>query len=211
MFTGIIEDIGKVRAINKKSKEASFTIGVDRIDASEIVMGESIAVNGTCLTVVDIGSSDFSVDASAETLSKSNLGDLNTESRLNLERSLKVGERMGGHMVTGHIDGLGITESVLKKGGSVELWFSLPKALSKYVIQKGSIAVDGVSLTVNLVEGNRFSVNIIPHTQKETIFSDIKTGNKVNIECDIIGKYVEKFVVGYVKNADRSFDLLKKL
>lgn len=211
MFTGIVEDIGKIVSIKNKSKEATFTIGVDKIDTSEIVMGESIAVNGTCLTVVEIGKNDFSVDASAETLSKTNLGDLSSGSRLNLERSLKVGERMGGHMVTGHIDGQGTVESIIKKGESLEIWFSLPETLSKYVVEKGSIAVDGVSLTVNLVEGNKYSVNIIPHTQKETIFRDIKPHDKVNIECDIIGKYVEKFVSNFDKSDSNSIDLLKKL
>ena len=210
MFTGIVEDIGKIISIRKKSKEATFTIGLDKINASEIVMGESIAVNGTCLTVVAIGKKDFSVDASAETLSKTNLGGLKTESRLNLERSLRVGDRMGGHMVSGHIDGLGVVDSITKKGDSLEFWFSLPDFLSKYVVQKGSIAVDGVSLTVNLVKGNCFSVNIIPHTQKETIFSTLKSGDKVNIECDIIGKYVEKFVSGF-NNERSSLDILKKL
>lgn len=211
MFTGIVEDIGKIVSIKNKSKEATFTIGVDKIDTSEIVMGESIAVNGTCLTVVEIGKNDFSVDASAETLSKTNLGDLSSGSSLNLERSLKVGERMGGHMVTGHIDGQGTVESIVKKGESLEIWFSLPETLSKYVVEKGSIAVDGVSLTVNLVEGNKYSVNIIPHTQKETIFRDIKPHDKVNIECDIIGKYVEKFVSNFDKSDSNSIDLLKKL
>lgn len=211
MFTGIVEDIGKIVSIKNKSKEATFTIGVDKIDTSEIVMGESISVNGTCLTVVEIGKNDFSVDASAETLSKTNLGDLSSGSSLNLERSLKVGERMGGHMVTGHIDGQGTVESIVKKGESLEIWFSLPETLSKYVVEKGSIAVDGVSLTVNLVEGNKYSVNIIPHTQKETIFRDIKPHDKVNIECDIIGKYVEKFVSNFDKSDSNSIDLLKKL
>ena len=211
MFTGIVEDIGKIVSIQKKSKDATLTIGVGKIDTSSIVMGESIAVNGTCLTVVKIGKNNFSVDASAETLSKTNIGDLSTGSSLNLERSLKVGERMGGHMVTGHIDGQGTVESVEKKGESLEIWFSLPETLSKYIVEKGSIAVDGVSLTVNLVKGNRFSANIIPHTQKETIFRDIKTHDMVNIECDIIGKYVEKFVSNFDKSDGSSLDLLKKL
>lgn len=211
MFTGIIEDIGEIKAVNKKAKDAKFTIGVHKIDTKEIVMGESIAINGTCLTVVGIGISDFSVDASAETLSKTNLSQVEIGSKLNLERSLKVGERMGGHIVTGHIDGLGIVQSIIKKGESLEIWFSLSESLSKYIIQKGSIAVDGVSLTINLVKENKFSVNIIPHTQKETIFPTLKSGDSVNIECDIIGKYVEKFVAGYDKQRDNSLDLLKKL
>ncbi len=174
-------------------------------------LGESIAVNGACLTVVSIGKNDFDIEASEETLSRTDLSDLKLGSGVNLERSLKVGERLGGHFVTGHIDGIGNVESLTPKGDSIEIWISLPENLSKYIVEKGSIAVDGVSLTINLVKSNKFSVNIIPFTQQETIISEYMTGRKVNIECDIIGKYVEKFVLLQKDEKQDISELLKKL
>ena len=194
MFTGIVEDVGKVKEIRTKAKEVVFTIQVKNIDAGEIALGESIAVNGTCLTVISSGKGNFTVEASHETLKRTNLSRLKVGSKVNLERAVKLGARLGGHIVNGHVDGIGKVDSIEKRGKSIEIWFSLPEGLSKYVVEKGSIAVDGVSLTVNAVTGNRFSVNIIPYTQEATIFAELKRGAPVNIECDIIGKYVEKFV-----------------
>ena len=194
MFTGIVEDIGKVSGIRRKQKESVFTFEVGRIKIAEVELGESIAVNGTCLTVTSIGKNSFTVDASRETLSKTNLGELKKGDSVNLERSLRAGGKLGGHIVNGHVDGVGKVESRRKAGDSHIFRFSVPKALSKYIVQKGSVAVDGVSLTVNDVKGKEFTVNIIPHTLKETIFSGLKKGDTVNIECDIVGKYVEKFV-----------------
>lgn len=195
MFTGIVEDVGKIKEIKPKSKEVLFRIQVKNIDAVEIEPGESIAVNGTCLTVISCGKNTFTVEASHETLKRTNLSKLKIGSNVNLERALKLGGRLGGHIVNGHVDGIGKVVSMEKRGKSVEIWFSLTKELSRYVVEKGSIAVDGVSLTVNAVNDNKFSVNIIPYTQEATIFSELKRGDIVNIECDIIGKYVEKFVV----------------
>ncbi len=195
MFTGIIEDVGKIKEIKPKSKEVLFRIQVKNIDAVEIEPGESIAVNGTCLTVISFGKNTFTVEASHETLKRTNLSKLKIGSNVNLERALKLGGRLGGHIVNGHVDGIGKVVSMERRGKSVEIWFSLTKELSRYVVEKGSIAVDGVSLTVNAVNDNKFSVNIIPYTQEATIFSELKRGDIVNIECDIIGKYVEKFVV----------------
>lgn len=194
MFTGIVEDVGKVKEIRPKAKEVVFTIQVKNIDAGEIALGESIAVNGTCLTVISSGRNNFTVEASHETLKRTNLSRLKVGSKVNLERAVKLGARLGGHIVNGHVDGIGKVDSIEKRGKSIEIWFSLPEGLSRYVVEKGSIAVDGVSLTVNAVSGNRFSVNIIPYTQEATIFAELKRGAPVNIECDIIGKYVEKFV-----------------
>lgn len=194
MFTGIIEDIGRVSGIKRKQKESVFTFEVHKIDIAEVELGESIAVNGACLTVASLGKNTFTVDASRETLSKTNLGKLKSGSRVNLERSLRVGAKLGGHLVNGHVDGVGRALSKKKHGDSIEFRFSVPDALAKYIVQKGSVAVDGVSLTVNEVKGSDFSVNIIPYTLEETIFGALKAGDDVNIECDIIGKYVEKFV-----------------
>ena len=196
MFTGIVEDVGIIRGMNKKSKDVIFSISPNKLDVRELKPGESIAINGTCLTVIGIEKRIFNVEASLETLSKTNLSKLKVGSKVNLERSLRVGDRMGGHIVNGHIDGVGRVVAVKKRANSKEMWISLPKGLSKYAVEKGSIAVDGVSLTINKVLGNQFSVNIIPYTQDETIFNEFKPGNQVNIEGDIVGKYVEKFLLG---------------
>ena len=196
MFSGIVEDIGAVRALEKKDKGALLRVGVQKIDAGELILGESVAVNGVCLTVVSAGDGGFSVDASHETLSKTNLSGLRAGSGVNLERSLRVGDRMGGHIVTGHVDGVGIVQSITPVGESRVFSFSIPDSLAKYVVEKGSAAVDGVSLTVNSVKGTEFSVTIIPYTLRETTFSEFCQGREVNIECDIIGKYVEKMLSG---------------
>ena len=194
MFTGIVEDIGRVNGVKRKQKESVFTFEVGKIDIGEVELGESIAVNGACLTVTSIGKNTFTVDASHETLAKTNLGQLKKGARVNLERSLRAGGKLGGHIVNGHVDGVGKVESRRKLGDSHIFRFSVPKALSKYIVEKGSVAIDGVSLTVNEVKGREFTVNIIPYTLEETIFGGLKKGDTVNIECDIIGKYVEKFV-----------------
>jgi riboflavin synthase len=196
MFTGIVEDIGTVKEIKLRTKEVLFTIKTKNIDVNEIKLGDSISINGTCLTVISIGDNAFTIEASHETLKRTNLSKLKVGSKVNLERSLKLGDRLGGHIVNGHVDGVGKVDSMQKRGKSVEIWFSLPKKLSRYTVEKGSVAIDGVSLTVNVVNGNRLSVNIIPYTQEATIFGRMKPGDFVNIECDIIGKYLEKFVAG---------------
>lgn len=210
MFTGIVEDVGTVKDLEPRKEEVILTIQPKNIDVREIRNGESISVNGICLTVTSTGSNTFTVEASHETLKRTNLSRSGVGSKVNLERALKLGDRLGGHIVNGHVDGLGKVESTQNRGKSVEFWFSLPDELSRYVVEKGSVAVNGVSLTVNEVEANRFSVNIIPYTQEATIFADARTGDYVNIECDIIGKYVEKFVAGKETKKDIS-ELLEKL
>ncbi len=204
MFSGIVEDIGAVGALEKKDKGVLLRIGVRKIDAGELDLGESVAVNGVCLTVVSVEDGSFSVDASHETLSRTNLSGLRTGSGVNLERSLRVGDRMGGHIVTGHVDGVGVVQSITPVGESRVFSFSIPAVLAKYVVEKGSVAVDGVSLTVNSVKDTEFSVNIIPYTLRETTFSEFRRGSEVNIECDIIGKYVEKMLSGANVSAEGS-------
>ena len=196
MFTGIVEDLGTVKNIKRKKNDVVFTFQVGNINLKEVILGDSIAVNGTCLTVTSLGKKTFTVDASKETLAKTNLGKLKVGKTVNLERALKAGDKMGGHMVNGHIDGVGKVKSRAEQGESYEFTFSVPKNLSKYIVEKGSVAIDGVSLTVNAVKGNNFVVNIIPFTQKATTFGQLRKGSSVNIECDIIGKYVEKFLMG---------------
>ncbi len=192
MFTGLIEDIGTVREIETGEKENRYTIETDKINPEELVIGESIAINGVCLTVVTLRGNTFTIDASHETLAKTNLSGFTHGKRVNLERALKADGRFGGHIVTGHIDGTAEVSGITPVGKSVEYSFALDKSLEKYIISKGSVAVDGISLTVNEIKNNIFSVNIIPHTQVETVIGDLKISSVVNIECDIIGKYVEK-------------------
>ncbi len=194
MFTGIIEDIGKINHIHKGVKENTYTIAVNKIDTDTIVIGESIAVNGVCLTVVSFDEISFTVDASHETLSRTNLSNLEPGSRVNLERALKMESRLGGHIVNGHVDGMAEVLEIEPVGESVEFWFKAADKLGRYLVEKGSVAVDGISLTINKVSGSRFSVNIIPHTQAETTINQLEVGSKANIECDILGKYIEKLL-----------------
>lgn len=194
MFTGIVEDIGTVAAVTRRAKESAITIRVNKIDPRGLVLGESIAVSGVCLTVTSLEGDTFTVDASRETLSRTSLGKLRVGSAVNLELSLKAGGRMGGHIVSGHVDGVGKVKSKRKRGSSVELRFTATAHVLKYIVEKGSVAVDGVSLTVNSVSSGEFGVNIIPYTLAETTFGSLRRGSPVNIECDIIGKYVEKFM-----------------
>lgn len=208
MFTGIVEDLGTVKKINRKPKDVEFTFEVGNIKLKDVVLGDSISVNGTCLTVISLGKKTFTVDASHETLAKTNLGKLKVGKRVNLERALKAGDKLGGHIVNGHVDGVGKVSSRAKKGESFEFRFSVPRKLSKYIVEKGSVAIDGVSLTVNSVKGNEFAVNIIPFTQEATTFGSLRKGSIVNIECDIIGKYVEKFVTG-TKNKNSIYQFEK--
>ena len=194
MFTGIIEDLGVIRNIDKKGDSASFIIETS-IDLSNTKIGDSISVNGVCLTIVSISGNLFTVDISHETLSISNLNIAHINQKLNLERALKLSDRLGGHIVTGHVDGLGEIKSILKIGGYLDITISIPNTLSRYIIEKGSVAIDGISLTIKKCKGSEFSVTIIPHTILKTTLGDAKPGYKVNIENDIIGKYVEHLLI----------------
>lgn len=193
MFTGIIEEMGIVKSIKSKV----ITIEANKI-FDDLKLGDSIAVNGTCLTVSSFeGKASpkiFNADITSETLSRTNLGDLKSGFKVNLERALTLNGRLGGHIVSGHIDGVGIIKNISKNAEDIELTIEVPPNLMKYIIEKGSVAVDGISLTVAKVNKNYFSVAIIPHTLKETILYYKKAGDKVNIENDIIGKYVEKLL-----------------
>ncbi|MGI9553943.1 MAG: riboflavin synthase [Thermodesulfobacteriota bacterium] len=194
MFTGIVEDIGRIDNIIEGAEENSYVIEVNKIDINELSIGESIAVNGACLTVISLDGRQFRVAASHETLNKTNLSKLQINSNVNLERALLVSDRLGGHIVTGHIDGTAEVQKVVPVGESIEFWFKVSDEMKKYFVAKGSVAVDGISLTINEVKDNNFSVNIIPHTQVETIIGGLGAGDLVNIECDILGKYVEKLL-----------------
>ncbi|HHB75680.1 MAG TPA: riboflavin synthase [Desulfobulbus sp.] len=193
MFTGIIQGIGKV--IEKRPAGGGMIFGLEAgFDLTDPEEGESIAVNGTCLTAREIQGRRFLVDVSPESLSRTGLGSLEMGSRVNLERALRLSDRLGGHLVSGHVDALGRVEQRQAAGDFTLFTFSLDEGLARYIIEKGSITVNGVSLTVNSCRGNRFSVSIIPHTLSVTTLGDLKIGDRVNLEVDIIGKYVEKLL-----------------
>ena len=194
MFTGIIEGIGKVIKINKNTTNRSaLQLMVDLGKYSKgLKIGQSVALNGVCLSVTKILKNKCSFEMIDETIKKTDLGNLKIGGIVNIERSLKVGDRMEGHFVLGHIDGVGIIKKIEKKPKEVKLWFEIPKKLSKYVVKKGSIALDGISLTVVDVKKNNASVCLIPHTMNVTNFNSKKISDKINIETDILGKYILK-------------------
>jgi riboflavin synthase len=193
MFTGIVEGLGKVKRLTMKGADAVLEIEA-LIDLNDIALGDSIAVNGACLTVTARNQNIFNADVSAETLGKTNLQRLHTGDKVNLEKSLRAGGYLGGHFVLGHIDAAGRILSQTQKSGSFILAVESDDRLSRYIVEKGSVAIDGVSLTVNKLEKGRFYVNIIPHTADKTTIMMKKEGDWVNIETDILGKYVEKLL-----------------
>jgi len=192
MFTGIITDIGRVAAAEQRG-DLRLRIACG-YDMASVALGASIACSGVCLTVVDKSDDWFAVDVSAETLARTAPGLWQEGARLNLERSLKVGDELGGHIVTGHVDGLGEVVEAEAAGDSVRLAIAAPADLLPYIAPKGSIALDGVSLTVNRVEGDRFSVNIIPHTAAQTSFAQVAPGRRLNIEIDILARYLGRMM-----------------
>lgn len=205
MFTGIIEAVGEIKGIRGNDKGISLQILIPE-SFDDIKIGDSISVSGVCLTAKTIEGGTFTADVSAETISKTSFGRIKTGERVNLERAMRLSDRLGGHIVSGHIDGTARLKEVRKEGESVRLSFFLEKELLRYVINKGSIAIDGISLTVNEVGDGGFTVNIIPHTAENTTILDKKAGDEVNIEVDIIGKYVERLLgKGKENKIDRSF------
>lgn len=191
MFTGIIEEIGTVRRIEHGAKGARLTIQANTV-LEDTRIGDSIATNGVCLTVVSMTGDSFSADVMAESLRRSSLGTLQGGSPVNLERAMAANGRFGGHIVSGHIDGTGTIASQKREDNAVWVKIKTPAPLLRYIVEKGSIAIDGVSLTVAAVTDTDFSVSIIPHTGTQTILLGKKPGDPVNLECDVIGKYVEK-------------------
>ncbi|UCB50862.1 MAG: riboflavin synthase [Deltaproteobacteria bacterium] len=192
MFTGLTEGIGKVKEIQRVRGDMRLTL-VPQFDMSDSREGDSIAVNGVCLSITGIEGGAFSMDVSGETMSRSTMGQLKPGDEVNLERALRLGDRLGGHLVSGHVDGVG---KILKKEQKERSWLlriGIDEALARYTIAKGSIAVEGISLTINDCQDTYFEVNIIPHTAQETTILKRRLGDLVNIETDIIGKYVEKF------------------
>jgi len=194
MFTGIIEAIGKIELIEDIDSDKRFVITSGSLDLSDIQRGDSISVSGVCLTVVDLQENGFSVDVSVETLSCTIFNGLAAGDQVNLEKALQLSSRLSGHMVSGHIDGKGTIQKKLEDARSERFEIKFPAELGKYICKKGSICIDGVSLTINDVDKSTFSVNIIPHTLNETIFSEYAVGKQVNLEVDIVARYMESLM-----------------
>lgn len=196
MFTGIVRDIGRVVSREERGGDVRLLIAFDQLDASGINVGDSICVQGCCLTAVDLRDRSFAADVSRESLSLTTLGDLTAGSRVNLEPSLKAGDALGGHLVSGHVDGIGEIAALSGDARSTRIEISVPSALTRYIARKGSVTIDGVSLTVNEVQGAAFGINLIPHTQAVTTLGALRTGTRVNVEVDQIARYVERLLSG---------------
>ena len=192
MFTGIIAAIGRITAIDSIGADRRYRIDAGALDLSDVANGDSIAVGGVCLTALDIESGQFSADVSVETLRLTTLGNAVVGGPVNLEKALRLADRLGGHLVSGHIDATGTVVAISDDARSQRWTFEVPKRIAKYIAQKGSICIDGVSLTVNEVDGARFGVNLIPHTQTVTTFGERRVGDAVNIEVDLIARYAER-------------------
>ncbi len=194
MFTGIIEAIGKIELIEDIGSDKRFIITSGSLNLSDVQPGDSISVNGVCLTVVDLQGKGFSTDVSVETLSCTTFNELAVGDQVNLEKALQLSSRLSGHMVSGHVDGKGTIQKKLTDARSERFEINFPAELGKYICKKGSICIDGVSLTINDVDESTFSVNIIPHTNVETIFSEYIEGKSVNLEVDIVARYMESLM-----------------
>ena len=211
MFTGIVTAVGVVRSVEPVGggRDMRLVVGAPWPDTSTIALGASIACAGCCLTAVEVGEDWFAIDASEETLSRTRLGGWASGQRLNLERSLRMGDELGGHLVSGHVDGLGAVASVTPENGSLRILFDAPAELGRFIAAKGSVAVDGVSLTVNEVAdaadgGTRFGVNVIPHTAGETTLGDLRPGATVHLEIDMLARYVARLAEAQAAHGSRT-------
>ena len=194
MFTGIIEGVGRIAALESRSGDVRLRVEVGSLPFDAVQLGESIAVNGVCLTVVEFDAASFAADASNETLSLTTLGSLRAGAPVNLERAMRPTDRLGGHLVSGHVDGVGRVLSITEDARAQRWRFTAPAALLRYIAKKGSICVDGVSLTVNEVDAHGFEVALIPHTVTHTAFAQTKPGDAVNLEIDLVARYVERLL-----------------
>jgi riboflavin synthase len=208
MFTGIIEEMGTVKALRREAGAARLTLSAAMV-LDGTALGDSICVNGVCLTVVERGKNEFSADVAVETLRVTNLGELKTGAKVNLERALQLSARIGGHLVSGHVDAVGRLREKRDEGNGWRIFFDAPKTVLRYIIKKGSIAIDGISLTVADVDRAGFSIAMIPHTARLTTLGFKAAGDSVNLESDIIGKYVERLLPGSAEG-NVSLELLRK-
>ncbi|MEJ2465126.1 MAG: riboflavin synthase [Candidatus Thiodiazotropha sp.] len=196
MFTGIIQAIGHIEALTERGGDVRLSVNSGDLDLADVALGDSIATNGVCLTAVELSSRGFAADVSRETLSLTSLHLLKPGSRVNLEKALTLNTRLGGHLVSGHVDGIGRVVERRSDARSIRFSIEAPAELAKYIAHKGSICVDGTSLTVNAVRGAVFELNIVPHTLQETIMEGYKVGSQVNLEVDLIARYLERLMLG---------------
>lgn len=213
MFTGIIESIGTLQAITPKGEDVSVTVNVGKLDMGDVKLGDSIATNGVCLTVVAMTKNSYTADLSLETLKRTGFVHYKAGDKVNLEKAMLPTTRFGGHIVSGHVDAVGEIIERHQTGRAVEFWIQLPQDLVKYVVEKGSITIDGISLTVNDLRKNAFKLTIVPHTASETTMDTFTVGKKVNLEVDLIARYLERLVIGQKEEQPQSsvtMDLLAK-
>ena len=209
MFTGIIEETATINSVNYNNNSAILNICANKV-LQNTKIGDSISVNGVCLTVTEINANNFTAFASYETLNLTTLGSLKKGSLVNLERALCLSDRLGGHIVSGHVDAIGSLEGKIQHNAAYELIFSAPKEQMKQIVKKGSVCIDGISLTVADINKDKFSVAVIPHTLESTTLKTLNIGDKVNIETDIISKYVEKYLLSNDNNSNITMDLLER-
>ncbi len=196
MFTGIIESVGTLSALTPQGNDVSVTVTTGSLDLSDVKLGDSIATNGVCLTVVRLTQQGYVADLSLETLKRTAFADYQVGQKLNLEKAMLPTTRFGGHMVSGHVDGVATVVSRQTVGRAIEFWLQAPESLMKYLAEKGSVAIDGISLTINAVEQSRFKLTIVPHTASETTMADFFVGQKINLEVDVIARYLERLMLG---------------
>lgn len=211
MFTGIIEAVGTIRAININSEGARIEVATGDLDMGDVALGDSIATNGICLTVISYDQGSYSADVSSETLSCTAFGDYRVGQKVNLEKAMLPTTRFGGHMVSGHVDVVSEIVAINENGNSTEYWIHLPNEIAAYVAEKGSITVDGISLTVNSLADDRFRLTIVPHTTEKTIIGGYKVGSKVNLEVDLIARYLERLLVKSNEHAPEPGGVTKDL
>lgn len=214
MFTGIIQSVGEITAIEKKGEDVRLGVSTRKLDLADVQLGDSIAVNGVCLTAVELPGDGFWADVSGETLSCTTFKALAVGTKVNLEKALTPTTRLGGHLVSGHVDGIGTVIERYDDGRSVRFHIQAPDDMAKYIAEKGSVCVDGISLTVNAVKGAVFELNIVPHTLQETTMGQFKVGTEVNLEVDLIARYLERLILGdkaaEVKTSSISMDMLSE-
>ncbi|KJG08695.1 riboflavin synthase [Photobacterium kishitanii] len=196
MFTGIIEAVGKISALTPKGADVSVTVDSGLLDLADVKLGDSIATNGVCLTVVKLTGKGYVADLSLETLNRTAFANYKAGQVVNLEKAMLATTRFGGHMVSGHIDAVAEVIERQHIGRAIEFWIKVPPQLAKYISEKGSVAVDGISLTVNAVRGDEFKLTIVPHTAAETTMADFNVGRKINLEVDVIARYLERLMLG---------------
>ena len=195
MFTGIIEAIGSIKAISINAQGARLEINVGKLDMSDVQLGDSIATNGICLTVVDFSTTSYTADVSTETLTRTGFAHYKTGQKVNLEKAMLPTTRFGGHIVSGHVDAVAEVTAITPSGNSTDYWISMPEDVAPYIAEKGSVTIDGVSLTVNSLADDKFRLTIVPHTANETIIAQYQAGTKINLEVDVMARYIERLLM----------------